>query len=314
MELRHLRYALAVAREGSFTRAASVLHVAQQALSHQVADLERELGVQLFHRLARGVRPTPAGAAFLAEARAIVAESEHAISEARRVARADAERIRVGTPPVSVPAVDHLLARLHRAHPSAAIELHQSLSRDHPHALQHGHIDIALSFVPPGAESDLEGAVVAAPPFSRAIVPADHPLAGAAAVWLRELAPTPMLLPDADLNPYLLGQIHDALAASGAAFTHSDVRLRGVPSAELVAVTGAWLLWFEGVQAAPGTVSLRIIDPPLAPHVWLLWRRDDPSAIVRQFVGTCVQATGAAGAEWRGRDVAVAPALPLLAD
>jgi DNA-binding transcriptional LysR family regulator len=314
MELRHLRYVLAVGDEGSFTRAASVLHVAQQALSHQVADLEREIGVQIFDRLPRGVRPTPAGAAFLAEARIILSESERAISEARRVARANAERIRVGSSLANVPAVNQLISRLHRAHSSVAIELDRSLSREHPSAVQHGRMDIALSFVPPSDEADVVGEVVAAPAFARAILPADHPLARREAVWLRDLAATPMLAPDDEVNPYLSRRVTAALAARGIDFALSDFRLCGVPAPALVAVADAWLLWFEGAESAPGTVCRRIVDPPLSAEVWLLWRRDDASPIVRRFVESCLAWRLAAAGGRTSIDVPFRAPLPNVGD
>src|SRR3954470_8245233 len=92
MELRQLRYFAAVAEHANFNRAAERLHVAQPALSRQVGGLEKELGVVLFERLPRGVRLTPAGAAFGDRARRILAEVEAAREHAL-----DAQRGKVGT-------------------------------------------------------------------------------------------------------------------------------------------------------------------------------------------------------------------------
>ena len=318
MELRHLRYVLAVGDEGSFTRAAAVLHIAQQALSHQVADLERELGVQIFDRLPRGVRPTPAGAAFLSDARIIVSESERAISEARRVNRASAARIRVGSSLANVPAADRLISRLHHEHAEVSIELDRSLSREHPGAVQQGRLDIALSFVPPADEPDVAGEVVATAPLACAILPADHPLAGSDALWLRDLASTPMLLPDEDVNPYTARRLTAALAERGERFALSDFRLSGAPAPALVPIADAWLLWFEGAESAPGTVARRILDPPLALEVWLLWRRADASPIVRLFVESCLswreQPGAGRAADGRAADRPRRPALPSAGD
>jgi DNA-binding transcriptional LysR family regulator len=293
MELRHLRYALAVADEGSFTRAASVLRVAQQALSHQVADLERELGVKLFDRLPRGVRATPAGAGFLLEARQILAESAHAVNEARRVARAGVTSVRVGFPMVTAPAIGELLARLRRAHPAVVVEADQLLSREQGPALQQGRIDVALDFSPPDDDPTISGEVVAEPPFACAILPAGHPLAGREAVYFEELATSPMLLPDPDVDPYLSARLAEAFAARGMEVAASTFRLHGTPSPSLVAVSGDWLLWFDGAETAPGTVSCRILDPPLTAPVWLLSRRGDPSPVVRLVRQT--MAVGGAG-------------------
>src|SRR5580693_2986588 len=96
MELRHLRYFVAVAEEGHVTRAAERLGIQQPPLSLQIQALERELDVQLFLRKPRGVELTDAGRALLEDARAILAQVEHAFSTTRRTARGEQGRIAVG--------------------------------------------------------------------------------------------------------------------------------------------------------------------------------------------------------------------------
>src|SRR6202521_3568985 len=96
MELRHLRYFVAVAEEGHITRAAARLGIQQPPLSQQIRALEAELEVQLFRRKPRGVELTQAGEALLAEARTIFDRVEHAVVAARRTARGDAGHIGLG--------------------------------------------------------------------------------------------------------------------------------------------------------------------------------------------------------------------------
>src|SRR6201999_3523498 len=96
MELRHLRYFVAVAAEGHITRAAERLGIQQPPLSQQIRALETELDVQLFRRHPKGVELTQAGTALLAEARDILRQVDHAVTAVRRTARGEAGRIGIG--------------------------------------------------------------------------------------------------------------------------------------------------------------------------------------------------------------------------
>jgi DNA-binding transcriptional LysR family regulator len=96
MELRHLRYFIAVAEEKHVTRAAERLGMQQPPLSQQIRALERELDVQLFRRKPRGVELTDAGSALLADARAILAHIDHAFATTKRTARGEQGQIAVG--------------------------------------------------------------------------------------------------------------------------------------------------------------------------------------------------------------------------
>jgi DNA-binding transcriptional LysR family regulator len=96
MELRHLRYFVAVGDEQHYGRAAKQLHVAQPALSRQIQDLEEEMGVKLFDRLGRGVKISTAGKSFLEDARRILQQVTEATAQAKRVASGQSGTLRVG--------------------------------------------------------------------------------------------------------------------------------------------------------------------------------------------------------------------------
>src|SRR5262245_1065439 len=96
MELRHLRYFLAVAEELNFTRAAARVGIGQPPLSQQIRDLEEEIGTALFRRVPRGAELTAAGGAFLAEAQSVLTLADRAKIAAQRAARGETGRLRVG--------------------------------------------------------------------------------------------------------------------------------------------------------------------------------------------------------------------------
>jgi DNA-binding transcriptional LysR family regulator len=151
MELRHLRYFVAVAEEAHFGRAAERLRIAQPPLSRQIRDLEREIGVPLFERIPRGVELTPAGRAFLPEARLTLAQAERAQRSAQRAARGETGRLRVGF----VEAATHSgilpdVLSFFRAHlPSVGLSLFELDALRQAEAFQDGRIDIGILHSPP---------------------------------------------------------------------------------------------------------------------------------------------------------------------
>lgn len=151
MELRHLRYFVAVAEEAHFGRAAERLRIAQPPLSRQIRDLEREIGVPLFERVPRGVELTPAGRAFLPEARLTLAQAERAQRSAQRAAQGETGRLRVGF----VEAATHSgilpdVLSFFRAHlPSVGLSLFELDALRQAEAFQDGRIDIGILHSPP---------------------------------------------------------------------------------------------------------------------------------------------------------------------
>ena len=164
MELRHLRYFLAVADAGSFTSAAERLGVVQPALSQQIRALEGELGVTLIDRGARMRGLTEAGARFAARARRILLEADGAVQEMAAVAGARIGRVRLGCALQSLTEarVAGILGEFRRRHPGLDVTFREAYTRPLLERLAHGRLDLALVHLgkgegPPGLKVEYQG-------------------------------------------------------------------------------------------------------------------------------------------------------------
>src|SRR5258707_10279881 len=150
MELRHLKYFIAVAEEGHITRAAERLGMQQPPLSQRIKAIERELDVQLFHRKARGVELTDAGCAFLNNARAVLAQLDHTFDTTRRTARGEEGRISIGIVPASPfhPLVPRAIRAFREAYPLVSVRLEERLGGELLELLRNEQIDVAFIRMP----------------------------------------------------------------------------------------------------------------------------------------------------------------------
>ncbi|MFI7099716.1 LysR family transcriptional regulator [Streptomyces sp. NPDC050161] len=189
MELQQMRYVVAVAETGGFTRAAERCHVVQSALSHQIARLEKELGAQLFQRTSRSVRLTAAGEAFVPVARQALASAERARAEVEAVAGEVRGQLAVGAIS-TVSAVDlaQELGAFRTRYPQVRVGLRMEMSDELIEKVRQGALDVAFVGLVPGArvtgvrEKELaRGELVA-------VVPPGHPLAGQERTGLARLA------------------------------------------------------------------------------------------------------------------------------
>ncbi|WP_067435120.1 LysR substrate-binding domain-containing protein [Nocardioides jensenii] len=193
MELRHLRYFVAVAEELHFGRAAERLHMAQPPLSQQIRQLEAELGVALFTRTTRQVALTPAGARYLDRTRAVLAAVEQAGVEAARVDSGEVGRVSIGFIGSATYSLLPQLARdLRAALPDVEVDVKgEMLTPDQVVALRDGTIDIALMRTPV-PHDDLEVLVVRRESLIVAL-PSHHPLAETESVQVRDLRDEPFV-------------------------------------------------------------------------------------------------------------------------
>src|SRR5580700_11190472 len=158
MELRHLRYFVAVGEEQHYGRASRRLRVAQPALSRQIQDLEAEVGFQLFERLPRGVRLSAAGKLFLEDARRILHEVNEAAERAGRVARGRSVSLRVGfTENASWRGVvPESFRRFRELHPDADLQLQPFSSLEQLDAIRSGRLDADFVFNMPKRDPELD--------------------------------------------------------------------------------------------------------------------------------------------------------------
>ena len=274
MELRHLRYFVAVAEELHFRRAATRLRVAQPPLSRQIRDLERELGTDLFLRDKRRVQLTHAGRAFLPEARLVMAQTERAKRAAQRASQGEVGRLRVGF--VEAATYSGLLPtvlRFFRKHmPEVGLELLELSSYQQTEALRDGRIEMGIMHSPPpDADRWLKVERVLRDPLVAAL-PRGHALAKRRSLSL----PAPAL--------------YDRIIAAcrEAGFSPAVVQ-EAAQMQTIVALVAAGM----GVALVPGSIAqLRrpgavyrpVHDLAVDMGMWAVWKLGDASPIRERFL------------------------------
>ena len=291
MELRHLRYFIAVAEEGHITRAAERLGMQQPPLSQQIRALERELDVQLLRRKPRGVELTEAGRALLEDARAILAHIDHAFATTRRTARGEQGRIAVGFTSSAPfhPFVPRVIRAFRDSFPLIALTLEESGTTELIEDLRHERVDAAFIRTP---VTDPLGLTVN-PLLEEAMLvalPAAHPLAvgdaDSAALPLVALAAETFIVYRRRSGPGLYDAIFAACHAAGFSPLVGQEAPRIVSTLNLVAAG-------LGIAIVPASLQRMQMDgvsyrrlkgaQPRAPLL-LATRRGDTSAVVRRFL------------------------------
>jgi LysR family transcriptional regulator, hca operon transcriptional activator len=296
MELRHLRYFVAVAEEGSLTNAAERrLHTAQPSLSRQIRDLELEVGVKLLERGARGIELTPSGRTFLDHARLALLQVEAAGEAARRAARPEKAPFVIGfLAGQELVWLPEALRILREEQPDIEITLASQSSPELAGALMRGKVDVAFL----RREKDSPG--ITFKPLIKeplvAVLPADHPLAAAKEVRVRDLAGETYISPTR-VAPALKAVIEAYAAKSGVvlAAAFDGENLSSVLS--LVTSTG-------GVTLLP--LYVRLMLPPAVvirplqgevPTIDLVlgYSRSNTSALLKRFLSRADELVASVG-------------------
>jgi LysR family hca operon transcriptional activator len=286
VELRHLRYFVAVAEELSFTRAAARLRTAQPSLSQQIRHLEKSVGVKLLDRSRQHVALTNAGRIFLQQAKDVLARVDHAVRLAKQAADGRAGELSVGTFPSADVRVLPLLRPLVAEHmPDLSMIFHSKYAVEPISGLQSGTLDVA--FVRGPLEADGLEAVELLREQLVIVLPAHHPLARRKAIPVKSLDDLPCITMERRLSPAL----HDAAANL---YREARIRLHAVSRADNV--LGHLKLVQEGLGFAllpdsisallPPGVTFRPLDCDPVPTVSVLvaWKAGNPSRLVRELV------------------------------
>lgn len=297
MELRHLRYFVAVAEERHFGRAAARLHIAQPPLSQQIKRLEAELGETLLYRTTRSVELAPAGEVLLERARDILAAVDSAVDDARRAARGEYGRLAIGfTGSATYALLPALAAALREALPGVMVDLRGELLTPAQVArLLDGTLDLGL-LRPPVRERDLCTEVLLSEPLV-AVLPDAHPLAGAESVPLELLSGEAFVTYPSHFRSVLHDAVEDACAAHG---FRPRAAHEVAETATLVSFVAAGL----GVSLVPASVANMTVEGavyrPLADDATRVelaaaWRRDDDRPLLARALDVIRRHAGGRG-------------------
>ena len=293
MELRHLRYFVAVGEEQHYGRAAQRLRVAQPALSRQIQDLESEIGCQLLDRLPRGVKINAAGKSFLDDARRILQQANEAAMRAGRVARGQSGTLRVGfTESASWHGVvPDSFRQFRQRQPHAELQLNPMSSLDQVDAIRSGRLDAGFVFNMLKSERELAQIQVATHNVVLA-VPKGHVLTKVKTVRLRDMRDTDFVFfPRRQSPAYYDLLMHECFR--GGLETPRIVQEAADQATILSLVTCRLGVAFVSDstrwRCPAGVVLLKLIDLDLPLPFSLVWRKDNDSPLLKQFVANVQQ-------------------------
>jgi DNA-binding transcriptional LysR family regulator len=287
MELRHLRYFVAVAEELHFGHAAARLHTSQPSLSQQVRNLERELKVQLLIRTKRRVELAPAGQRFLEEARGILAAADRAVGLARETAREETRKLAIGIYPETDWRLLGRALRLFAEHVPSVEIVFENLTPDaQVDALREGRIDLGFVALPMEAEGLASEAIGRV--RLMVALPERHPMARKATIRLEALSKEAYTLWPRHFSPASYDQSLAVFRQAG--FGPPITMEGGLPSTHTVLGMIAAGLTIALVDpslrqmAAPGVVFRALAGKGIFTETGVIYRQNDPSPILASFL------------------------------
>ncbi|MFD0735968.1 LysR family transcriptional regulator [Planotetraspora mira] len=289
MELRQLRYFVTLAEELHFGRAALREHIVQSALSQQVQRLERELGVRLLNRSTHHVELTPAGAAFLVEARQILDHVGRAAHAARNTAESP-PTLRAGIVDASYDSMPQILRAVQRRHPELTIHQVEAGTPEQYRQLADGRLEIGIGHASQPSPS-VVSELIRLDPLG-VLVPATHRFALQEGVPVAALAEEQLLLGEETHTPEFNQFVGELCSSAGFVPSIYEGTVESNRAAADLVLQHRCVLCVPAssrTSSRPGTVWRPLIEPvPLYP--WsLLWRAGDPSPYVAAVIDTARQ-------------------------
>lgn len=283
IELRHLRYFIAVAEELHFGRAALRLSISQPPLSQQIQILEQEIGARLFARTSRSVQLTAAGQQFLQDARLVLQQVDRAADKAARLHRGDEGEIRIGFTSSApfITAVSDALFTFRQRFPAVHIQMQEINTRQQLAPLGDGRLDLGVmrnTLLPETLNHQL---LLREPMF--ALVHRAHRLANRAEIALQELAQEPFVFFDPQVGTALYGEVLGLLERYG---IQPDIAQEVGEAMTIIGLVSTGL----GVSILPASfrrvrlsdvVWIPLIEQDALSEVWLVWskQREMPAAV-----------------------------------
>jgi len=290
VELRHVRYFIAVAEVLNFRKAAEQLHIAQPPLSRQIRQLEEDLGVTLFVRNTHRVELTKAGHVFLEQARKLVVQAGHATEAARHAQKGESGIVRIGIASGLGGAVSRVVLDHRKRMPMIDIECRDIFSSPQNDAIQRGIIDIGF-LRPPVNQMNLDCELLFEEEFV-VVLPKSHRLAKRRVLKLKDVANEPLILFDRSFSSGLYDKIMGLYSRQGFTphLTVTHVEAHEEAGAIMVAsgkgiFMGAGAIVNRSVSGVELS-SVRLNEPDAKIEVYMVWRKGEESPAVLDFLAS----------------------------
>jgi DNA-binding transcriptional LysR family regulator len=293
VELRHVRYFIAVAEYLNFRKAAEQLHIAQPPLSRQIRQLEEDLGVALFVRNKRRVELTKAGHAFLEEARKLVVQAGHAAEAARHAQKGESGFVRIGIASGLGGVVSKVVFEHRKRLPAIDVECRDIFSTFQNESLHKGEIDVGF-LRPPVDQVNLDCELLFEEEFV-VVLPKKHRLANRRFLKLKDIADEPLIIFNRNFSSGLYDKILGLYSKHGLTphlivahvEAHEEAGAIMVASGKAIFI-GAGAIVSRSVSGLE-LVSVRLNEAEAKIEVYMVWRKGEESAVNLAFLDTVRQ-------------------------